>query len=205
MGDFNEVPDVDLETALGIKGNSNQAGSLTYVAPRNIDTRSGNLIVRDATNPRIFLGYQNVNGTDFYGMKVSKTGYDVTTEVNSNLVFNSSQNVFKIVASGTINTTSLNATSAANSYANNSVIITQTHGLGYNPAFVAFMLYGANYIGMPWTVYGNAGATTASWATYSVLVDSLNVYIQVQLLIYNGSVTASAVPIKYYLLQETSS
>lgn len=59
----------------------------------------------DASNPRIALGKLPDNT---YGLWVSKPGQDVTkstASANNNLIFNSNQNVFKIVQTGTVTLT----------------------------------------------------------------------------------------------------
>jgi hypothetical protein len=61
-------------------------------------------LVNDGNNDRILLGFQKDGfgtGVD-YGLKISKDGEDVKTASNDNLIFNSAQNVFKIVGAGTM-------------------------------------------------------------------------------------------------------
>jgi hypothetical protein len=67
---------------------------------------------------------------NFYGLKVSKPGIDVYTAPDSDLIFNSSQNVFKIVQSGTVDI--VTGAGEAND-------VTVTHNLGYAPVVIAYL------------------------------------------------------------------
>lgn len=69
-----------------------------------------------------------------YGLRVSKTGYDVKTATNTQLVYSSSFNNFKVYAAGT-------ATLTLTGGAMNSVDI--THSLGYVPAYMVFVIDGS--------------------------------------------------------------
>ncbi len=74
MSDFSEVPDQPMDQALGTNSQTNQPISLTDIGQRNIDTRSGNFIVRDASNSRIVIG---ILPDGNYGMVISKPGFNV--------------------------------------------------------------------------------------------------------------------------------
>jgi len=63
-----------------------------------------------------------------YGIKVSKTGYDVLTTAIVNQTFNSEKNCLKIHSSGSGASTSL----STGGY------ITITHSLGYSPGFLLY-------------------------------------------------------------------
>lgn len=69
-----------------------------------------------------------------YGLRVSKSGYNVTTATDTQLVYSSSFNNFKVHAAGT---TTLTLTGGAQ----NSVDV--THSLGYVPAFMVFVIDGS--------------------------------------------------------------
>lgn len=61
-------------------------------------------------------------------LKVSQTGIDVLTAANDDLVFNSSQNILKVVQSGTATVTAI---------ANQGTFNTVNHSLGYTPMVIA--------------------------------------------------------------------
>ena len=63
---------------------------------------------------------------DDYGMKVSKAGFNVLTTGDTNLLFSSKYNVFKVAVEG-----SGTLSASAN--------VDKTHSLGYVPHFLVFM------------------------------------------------------------------
>jgi hypothetical protein len=154
----------------------------------------------DSGTRRVLLG-RGANG--FYGLKVSKEGFDVFTAADDELVFNSNQNVFKVVGQGTVEVTSSGV--AATNY-------TIAHNLGFSPTVVAFLnsvdIGGlANNIDIPlptWldiSVNGDLAGNVVFGAWIDHAVDDTNYYIK----IYNGTgVATDTYPVKYYLLQETA-
>jgi hypothetical protein len=165
------------------------------------------LIVSDGTTNRIILGKQN-DGT--YGLRVSQAGIDVGTATNSQLIFNSDQNIFKIALSGTATLTVPNPVPASTTYTT-----TIAHGLGIVPASLCFVnlpssvavtLPGQN-TPLPYYNVANGGGTTTI-TSFMILtrVDSTNLYIDWK---SNYAVGLADVDgdyiFKYYLLQETAS
>lgn len=171
----------------------------------------------DESNARIVEGLLP-DGT--YGMWVSKPGDDVTNPsaaANNELVFNSNQDIFKIVGTGNATIPSI---TLANNASNASGIVVN-HNLGYAP--ITQM-----YVQLSVTVW--TGSTTAtvlsnislplSGSTVGVAqlvsagsltsfelyfaVDTANVYITAIYTAGSSGATTLALPIKYYLLQETA-
>lgn len=70
--DESHIRNVPLEEAL--KEGENVRISQTQMFQRGVDSRSGNILVSDATKRRIILGALP-DGT--YGLVISKAGYDV--------------------------------------------------------------------------------------------------------------------------------
>lgn len=193
---FNSTPDVPIDVALGITSGATQSPSMVNMGQRNIDMRSGNLFVRDANNPRIFLGQQNVNGTDFYGMKVSKPGFDVTTATNDNLIFNSSQDVFKIVKSGTI-AVPTNVTSGV------PLITLIPHGLSYVPIpLIYFTFDGSSYQQLP---AATGFAVTSVFVGFNDWIYATTDATNIEIVFYSA-VTGNygTLNYKYFLLQESA-
>jgi hypothetical protein len=60
------------------------------------------------------------------------------------LIFNSNQNVFKIVQTDTATLPSNSLTTAAGAYGSNSSQVTVTHNLGYIPVILAYFYNGTN-------------------------------------------------------------
>lgn len=178
-------------TPTNSESSSAQVSNQINNVARDVQALQTTQIFKDDTGTRRVLLGKGADG--FYGLKVSKVGEDVYDAGNDDLIFNSSQNVFKIVSSGT----------ASIAFAADGTTETTTiaHGLGYKPIVFAFI----NQSGISQTlphvgVYiggANAGKTyqIISWG-----VDSTNVYF------YNQSqLQGTASPdITYYLLQETA-
>lgn len=189
---FQEIPPLPI----GNDSSGMKRVSQYQVYQRGVDTRSGNLIVPDSSFPRVLLGNQLSGGVNFYGMKVSKEGYDVNTATDDQLVFNSSQNVFKIVSSGTIQETLPGSTGFISKSA--------AHGLGYTPLIIAFIpAGGSNYLTTPFLQFDSTSGINIEQTR--VEVDSTNVYLK----LYapsSGSFYASGFTrqAKYYLLRETA-
>lgn len=155
-------------------------------------------IVSDGVSNRVLLGYDKDGfgiGND-YGIKVSKSGYDVLTAADSNLILNSAFNILKIVATGTLLVTLPGSTG---------FISTQVaHGLGYTPLIVGFIpAGGSNYITTPFLQFD--GTTGINIEQTRVEVDNTNVYLKLYAPV-NGSSYASGFTrqTKYYLFQETA-
>lgn len=177
---------------------------------RLISNEDRTKIIKDASGtPRILFG----EGPDqFYGMKVSKEGFDVTGAADGDLVFNSDQNVFKIVDSGEwTNTTPVSPSApGVGNYGQDTFSETVvTHNLGFVPAVVAYIDTGAGEsILMPWTTFGAFSTSSAIWQTFSLLPSTTTLVFSVRTLIYGASTQsnpAGSITIKYYLLQESAS
>lgn len=153
--------------------------------------------------PRI-IAYIDANNNPIF--KVSESGQDVTTATNDDLIFNSSQNVFKIVEANTQTLIPPTASWAAG----NTATVTVPHGLGYEPVFLV-------YVDWPTSVsFSDPGLSqTPSFAftgtdaqrpiIASARVDSTNLYLE---LTNQTGLTANLGELtwtyKYYILQETA-
>lgn len=160
-------------------------GKLTFEQDKN------RIVGRDENNLIRLLIL--ANGTDF-AMKVAKDGYDATTATNDQLVFNSEQNVFKIVSKGTATIGAVGASAIGST--------TITHGLGYIPAVLAYQTDGTNYFTVPFTSFVSGGANDGKM--------SLNVYVianstQVTFYAVTSSFgSTSGLTFSYYLMQESA-
>lgn len=170
------------------------------------DGGNAQIIVKDSSNARVLMGKQATFGEGFY---VSKAGVDATTNTDAaQWAFNSNQNVFKIVQTGTY-TTTINynsATPAAGQFGRTFfTVATIPHGLSYIPAIIGYQSDGAGgYYLMPYTAYAATGST-AFWGTWFFSTDSTNVKLYLDIMSYGGGITyAPGFPFKYYLLQETA-
>lgn len=126
------------------------------------------------------------------GLRVAKPGVDVTTNSDlSQLIFNSSQNTFKIVYTSSV--TAIPSSGSATS------TVTIPHGLSFVPTIVAFATISGIYAPVP--SIGVNTTTGAVTAMVNATVDATNVYL---IATYPGSTVPSGNSIKYYLLQETA-
>jgi len=162
------------------------------------------MAVQDGTNKAVFGFYGTANK---FGFKVAEDGVDVLTASDDQLLFNSEQNVFKIVKIGTSATPSATVSKAGtNQYgvATNSTTI--AHGLGYIPAVIAYAYdnSASTYVLLPWSSQNGVSTNSFTTVTYGIAVDDTNVYLSTNLFTYNASVTESGWNVKYYLLQETA-
>jgi hypothetical protein len=177
-------------------------------------TKNGRLLVNDGTTNRIVVGAQS-DGT--FGMKVSQPGNDVLTAPNSNMVFNSSQDVFKIVAKGTTTIPAFAVGSAQLNYS----YVQIPHGLSFTPIVQAFAsgywvkgatgVQSSTYIPLPTFIPGQGalGAyffqTSGGYRAADIIfaVDSTNISFQAATDSSLSVDTMLAIPITYFILQET--
>jgi hypothetical protein len=157
-------------------------------------------VFKDDTGTRRVLLGRGKNG--FYGLKVSQPGVDVYDAEDNQLVFNSQQNVFKIVAS---DTTTIGS--------DGSTVTTREieHGLTFTPIPLAFLNdvtitdVGAN-LSLPFPTFENLNIDTVN----DVIQDRSRLFVSanatklfITLLNATGSPIAD-LDVKYYLLQETA-
>jgi hypothetical protein len=206
---------------LSIKGvNVNNATDKQLILKEDFD--NGNTIYYDVNGvPNVLLGNRlknTANGlaSNQGGFFVGKPGIDVTQATNSQLIFNSGNDVFKIVVSGTT-TIPGRTLSTSSSYFDTIQI---AHGLPYVPIMQAYGLVTYNavfnntlpvqlltgYATLPFDgISPFAGVGNLQTFLIKAITDATNVYFTY---FYqtngSGSYTFPAVPIKYYLLQETA-
>lgn len=169
----------------------------------------GTIEAKDADgNKSFFLGYDPALSTRPV-IRVAKDGFDAQTGADSNMVFNSEQNVFKIVSSlsyTTPSTITIVGPGAGNYGSTEQILVTLPHGLGYAPVIVPYMdLAGAGYAPLPFTSYSSPAANQAITYTFRAKVDATDVTLSLNTLCYG--VGTSFVPgfvFKFYLLQETA-
>lgn len=178
----------------------------------NITQNEQNLIVFDNTTNRVLIGYQTVLQT--WGMFVSQPGVDVTQATASQLIFNSNQDVFKVVASGTL---TIPSPGAQTSFADGVSVASIAHGLGYVPAFLYFPIAPGNVyfngvlIGNGLYLSGNnswsdntgVGAQAQNFYDIGGAVNSTTLFLYNTWSTGDGNSTPLAVQVKYYLLQES--
>jgi hypothetical protein len=188
------------QNLITVKGGTNNANNVLRFG--QISSGFLGMAVNNGTLDTMFAGQDSTGSTV---VKIAKPGYDAKTATNDQLVFNSGQNVFKIVLSGT---TTL--TTPASMTAQQVVTVTIPHNLGSSPAFsvfgaspVSLGFPGAgNLSNLPLLLGGGNGILTLVSQAY---VDSTNLYIQV---LNNYNVGIAGVggtwTYRYYIYQETA-
>lgn len=173
----------------------------------NITQNQQNIIVFDNTTNRVLIGYQQV--LQQWGMFVSQPGIDVTTATAAQLIFNSQQDVFKVVQSGILVPSSDFTTSdpGTGKWGSDSTTLVQVaHNLDFTPSLQSFILGGGGAYGiMPVQTFFSPISSEAHWYTFSTFVDSAFVYLELSTMDFNApqTVAASALQFKYYLFQES--
>lgn len=161
--------------------------------------------------PQIILG-RYPDGT--YGLKISRDGVDVLTASDDDLIFNSANNLFKIVDSGEVPLTMptvVNGTSQ-------SVSDSAPHTLGYSPLVVAFISYPSPGVpGSTYTRMFGSGTTQARSVSVSAVtigyvsdeaVEATTTDVNFRWTVSNATGVTQApivATVKYYLLTETAS
>jgi hypothetical protein len=178
-------------------------------------TRGAQLITGGDGYPQVLMGNQKSFGNGFY---VAKPGHDVVANTDANnFIFNSNQNIFKVVKSGTTTITVPNPPVSGTFYRSVEV----THNLGYIPAAIAFVdpspAYKAyalanGFLGTsapsPWIATNTATAGVVPIIYIYFLID-ISYVSTTGIKFFAQSAAADANysgdwAIKYYLLQESS-
>jgi hypothetical protein len=151
-------------------------------------------VFKDAKDRRVLLGRGK---DDFYGLKVSKPGFDVYSASDDNLIFNSNNNVFKILEKRTV--------TLVKSASTDGVEVIETHTYDFNPIVFAFWTSATVNAPLP---YFNVNATSGIideqiWCYTRLSGRQIRFFIKTP---SAGSLYASSLErtITYYLLQETS-
>jgi hypothetical protein len=151
------------------------------------------LAVQDGTNKAVMGFYGDANK---FGFKVAKDGIDVLTAGPLELIFNSENNVFKIVDTAIVPSPAFSPGTTQTT--------TIPHGLDYGPLVVGFLGTSTGFKPLPtFTSVGTGGGGSMSLdAMVDISSDDDNIYIST----YSAGTTASAgfYTVRYYILQETA-
>lgn len=194
-----DVPQMEMDRVLPRQQSTGLARGVQQLGSPNLAVDSGEnqIIVADTVGQvntnRVLMGNQSVYGEGFY---VTKPGIDVkTAKSDADFIFNSNQNVFKIVETGTTNVTTPAAISSAN--------FTINHNLGFVPITIAYINNAYQFIPLPVTFWGTtASKGSAEFEMHIQGVTDTQIIFQITnwASLFNGQVF----PLKYYFLQETA-
>ena len=149
-------------------------------------------LFKDETGVRRVLLGRQADGS--YGLKVSQPTFDVYEATNDDLIFNSSQNVFKIVQSGTA--------TMGDIVGNSTTSVNVSHGLGFAPIPLVFWDGGSSYMQLPFfSAVTTSGVDLALDGWFFASVSSTDLTISCSSATYT---TSTDTTFKYYLLQETA-
>lgn len=172
-----------------------------------LQTKDGRILANDGSNN---IGLFGFDSTGAMVVKVAKTGYDADTAANANLVFNSSQNMFKIV-----NTYTLTNNVVLDGTGYYTQVATQAHGLGFTPSYQAFISIDSFYEGLasglttngpnPFLVSAIDSTHTyvKNIGLFQVSVDATNIKFSAYIVV-GGTGSTLVHSAKVYLLQETA-
>lgn len=204
------IPQMPMERVLPRQTSTGLARGIQQLGSPNVFVDSGNeqIIVAktdtsNVTTPQVLMGNQVNKGEGFY---VTKPGIDVTTAKNdSDFIFNSNQNVFKIVKEGTLTVPGITVSSTAGNYTSNGTDVSSPHNLDFIPALLAYYGDGTFYVPLQYSVNFSPTSSSAVWYTITPFVDSVNVSVNFDVMVFgNTSFTLQDTPIKYYLMQQTA-
>lgn len=172
------------------------------------DDGTYSFIFNDGNNDVLLIGPDS-SGTEV--VKIAKPGFDAATAGPDSLVFNSNQNIFKIIRPGNFTTSSsyTSTNPGAGKFSSNIFTLAVIpHGLSFAPIVIGFLGDGSQYNLMPtsndFSPLAAAGAQ-AFWSSFSISSDAANLYIYLNIMSFGGSTTfAAGFSFKYYLLQESA-
>lgn len=175
----------------GVSSDNSNASNLNQIndLARTVASSERTQIFKDDAGTRRVLLGKGLN--DFYGLKVSPEGQDVYDATDDQLIFNSDQNVFKIVDKITIVPTIPGAGTVTTT--------TQAHGLSYIPALVGYIIVSGAYYQLPFvSVLPATGVVVTS---LQLSADATNVIVTWT----SPAAWVGAAPtLSIYLLQETA-
>lgn len=189
---------------------SNKEGTLSKsdisrILPRQISTgtmRGTQLVtgvfqMNDTQNvPRMIIDAPNSV------IKISKIGINVLTASDEQLVFNSNQNIYKIVAKD-VNTLVNDGSTQT--------VLTIPHNLGFVPIALCFLnnstigTIGTNLsLQLPTFTEASIGGVTAGVVTFAAYLFSVVDQTNLDIVLFNATGAPKSYDITYYLLQETA-
>lgn len=161
------------------------------------------LAVQDGQNKAIFGFYGTANK---FGLRVAEDGVDVLIATDDQLIFNSEQNVFKIVYVGFINSAAASASNGGSGAGSDLQTVSYAHGLGYTPVVLAYFNVDGFFYPLPYSTFG-ALSNGFQAINYQPFSTDTTVSFDTSIEVYAtgaASVSVSPAQIKYYLLQETA-
>lgn len=171
----------------------------------------------NAGQTNVFFGYDPALNATRSVLRVAKDGFDATTATDAQLIFNSEQNVFKIIATGTA-TIPLIAAQTPGNFANNLTVIST--GISAGTSVFSAMCFitsteisGATpYTPLPFTGtqlgYVPAAGPSSGGVAYTIKpytrITAGILELVINVLTYDNSSSNGPWTLRYYILQETA-
>lgn len=170
----------------------------------NITQNSQQQIVFDGTTNRVLVGYQQV--LQAWGLFVSQIGIDVTQATADQLIFNSNQDVFKIIKSGIITLPQMASVVFPDEFTTSSASL-DTGIIINDPLIVMGFISNGGYQTLPYMqtvgTGGNGGGISYIVQLFSGLVGG-SLQLTLQGINYSFGTARGPFDVKYYVLQETA-
>jgi hypothetical protein len=170
------------------------------------------ILARQSGTNKAVYGF--LESTNEFGLKVAKPGIDVLTAEDIDLIFDSENNVFKVLDTGIIVTSGNSVPGVANGFSDSHVL---TFGdpfsvsLDEAPAIIGFINLGGPSVwsALPETYFngngiGGAGGT-ASWVTHRIYAIVDQPYVITDYMTWNtGPATWPSETIRWYIFSQTN-
>lgn len=191
----------------GDASNANLATALNDLNRQLQGTQVTQLFKDDTGMRRVLLGKGN---DGFYGLKVSKTGFDVFTAEDTDLIFTSDRNNLVVAVSEEVDVPAISYNVGVNSIDVDSQQTVYNHNLGRVPLVVATFKYTGtdDYFSLPNTAMSTPTGTVNNWVSVNQFfyVDDTDITFVNQSTVSStaGSIgTVLGFTAKFYLLTES--
>lgn len=199
LGDLNEE---NKSFGLGVYDDKND---LRIIAGKTPTEDYGLAVYDDTDTMRLLAGKYSNGGIK---IKLSQTGYDVTTATDNQLIWSSDFNMFKIIQTGTVSTSAFDV--VASSYDSSQVTVDiSSLGLSDPPIIMSFVQDGATLRPVPYTYLPSFGVTAGhivhiQMVTYEGISQASTLYFTTTRFNASGGTVSQAVTTyRYYILAET--
>lgn len=164
-----------------------------------IDSENRTKIIKNGLIPKLLFGYQKGGfGTQNYGLKIAKEGFDVTTATDDQLAFSSAFDTLKIIASDTLTTSACPPLSSVSDQVNLGPIT------GHPPAYLAYFDNGFSRTQLPVVSVANTAPYVLSAYSAVVELSGSDVLFIVTSINNDAILTTAGGDVRYYIFEETA-
>lgn len=190
----------------GLSTGAVKAHATTGIAYRSEDTRTAPRVIEKDDQIIIHDGVANKglfgrDGAGNFVVKIAQDGFDVLTATDAQLIFNSANNIFKIVDTGTV------SISHNHTGVNTAITTNIPHGQSGKPVVFAYAnnlvapgISGTPSYQMPFTYPALSGGNMVIGTMLYHYSTATNIVVTS----WSANITTITADIKYYVLQETA-